>query len=1832
MGFTAGTGAYTETEEIQDVPLTSITANLWTHSGADSSWNTANNWYGVPSGAVPLTGSDVLLNNAYVSAAQTIAVGSNQTIRSLQIDAPFGYTLSGGSLEFNSEGNGGASGIVVTQTNGTAVQTVNSNLQADNSIVIENNTSSALNLGGTLATGGFPVNFNGSGSVTDTGVVSGTGSVFQTGTGSTTLSGANTYSGGTTIVQGTLDANNATALGTGSVVLAGGTLGSTSSSTISNTIALEGNASLSGITTSGALTETGGSYTLDMANATQSGNVALSDTNTAQTLTVQVDTGNSSAINGTISNGGTGAGGLTKTGNGTLTLGAADTYTGATTVTGGTLGISVNNAIAAASNLTLNNSTLQLNGKSDVVGNLSFNNGTIDFGAGASNTAFVFNNSTSGVGVLTIADWTSGSTALAATTSGLAAGILGDIYFSGIGSGAVELGTTSTNDGVTSYLITPNNNFLTWNGSSGFNSNWSTGNNWVGGTAPVTTGGSTQKVDFTGTTRLTPAMNNNYSVNALKFDNAAGAFNIGEGTNTLTLSGTAPSLIDQSANAETISGGTVALPSSTVVDVSGTSLTISSALSGAGALNKLSAGTLALSANNSGYSGAIAVQAGTLAVSGSNNVLGTAATTVSSGATLDVTGALTLTNGLNLTGSGVGGTAGALKSDATSTLSGAIALGGDTTVNSTAGTLTLSGVISGAGDGLILSGAGTTTLTGTNTYTGNTTVTAGTVNLSAATGPSVNGNLVVSGGTVNDTVSGQLGANTSLVLNSGTFSLGSRTESVVGLLGVPGGTLALGTGTLTDSDTGTENFGGTLTGSGTLDKENTGELVLAGTGSTFTGTIKVDNGVVLADGTNVTGTAASTVSVGNASNGSGNSGNFEIEGGTTQASKFTLGASSTSTTNGSIENVSGNNTLSGAVTVSTNSRIQSDTGTLTMSGNDAIGANTLNVGGNGSLALNGIISGTNGQLTKDGTGTVSLGGVNTYTGATTVSAGTLQLNVANAITSSAITANGGTVQLGATNAIGSADNLTLTNGTLQLAGNSDVIHNLTYTNGTIDFGTGSPTNAFVFNNVTSGTGVLTIDDWTSGNTTLAAINSSVAAGVLSQIYFAGIGSGAVELATSSTNDGTTSYVITPNTSFLTWNGNGANSNWSTGADWIGGTAPVTTGGSTQKVDFTGTNKLSPVLTSNYSVNALKFDSAAGAFNIGLGTNSLTLSGTVPAIIQQSNSNETISGTGAVAVSANAVIDVGSSGGTGNLTISAPLSGAGNISKLDAGTLLLSGNNSAYTGAINVAAGTVSVSGSNSVLGTGATTVSSGGTLAVTSALTLANALNLTGTGVGGTAGALQSSATSTLSGAIALGGATTVDSTAGTLTLSGGISGTNDNLTFAGAGNTVVSSAIATASGSVTMSGSGSTTFSAGNTYTGQTTVNSGTLNLSDTTGSSVNGNLTVNGGTVDDNDSGQLAATTNLALNGGTFALAGAGVAETVQSLSGASGATLALGTGALTVAQSSTTSYAGAITGTSGSLTKNSTGSLTISGSNTYAGATTVNGGTLALGSAISSTSVNVNGGTLQTNVNSALSGSSTLTIGSGGTVNLNSTTQSIATLADSGTLSFGSGGALTLGTGASSLAGTVSGTGTLSLVSGTNLTLGGSGFTDPSGLSIALGGGTVTLGSGATSLSGAMTGSGTLVIGAGSTLTLSSNYSDPSLNIVLAGGTLKLNGTTDTFGSLSVTTGSILDFASSASVLSVSGVSITGSNILSVNNWTDGSDYFYSTASPGAQGTAPIDEIVFNGYAGSQTRWNTYTDGPGSGHQITPAPEPATYGAIFVGLTLLGIVVYRRRQAGA
>ncbi|HKB92097.1 MAG TPA: autotransporter-associated beta strand repeat-containing protein, partial [Opitutaceae bacterium] len=89
------------------------------------------------------------------------------------------------------------------------------------------------------------------------------------------------------------------------------------------------------------------------------------------------------AINGNIN---TGTGTLTKTGSGTLTLGAANSFTGATTIDSGTLIATANNVFNSSSTISISTgAVLSLNGTTNSVNSLN-NSGTLDFGTSGSLT------------------------------------------------------------------------------------------------------------------------------------------------------------------------------------------------------------------------------------------------------------------------------------------------------------------------------------------------------------------------------------------------------------------------------------------------------------------------------------------------------------------------------------------------------------------------------------------------------------------------------------------------------------------------------------------------------------------------------------------------------------------------------------------------------------------------------------------------------------------------------------------------------------------------------------------------------------------------------------------------------------------------------------------------------------------------------------------------------------------------------------------------------------------------------------------------------------------------------------------------------------------------------------------------------------------------------------------------------------------------------------------------------------------------------------------------------------------------------------------------------
>jgi autotransporter-associated beta strand protein len=96
---------------------------------------------------------------------------------------------------------------------------------------------------------------------------------------------------------------------------------------------------------------------------------------------------------------------------------------------------------------------------------------------------------------------------------------------------------------------------------------------------------------------------------------------------------------------------------------------------------------------------------------------------------------------------------------------------------------------------------------------------------------------------------------------------------------------------------------------------------------------------------------------------------------------------------------------------------------------------TLTVNAGSAMTISGAIGGA-GNLTKAGAGTLILTGAATYTGGTTVSAGSLQLGVANALgTTTKLTLSGGTVTLtGATESMTSAPLIVTANSTIDFGG------------------------------------------------------------------------------------------------------------------------------------------------------------------------------------------------------------------------------------------------------------------------------------------------------------------------------------------------------------------------------------------------------------------------------------------------------------------------------------------------------------------------------------------------------------------------------------------------------------------------------------------------------------------------------------------------------------------------------------------------------------------------------------------------------------------------------
>ena len=1117
FGYTASTGSGAEYTEIRNFTSSSVVGNFWSNGGGSTLWSDATSWN---PNFVPISGAQVIFDNTYASSSQLVNLsGVTNTVSSLAFDAPFLYHLTNGVVNFATNGTPGALAINATKLNGNGAVALDVGITTTGDLNIQNYGGGTMTLNGTVSLGANNVFFSGSVDTVVNGVISGSGYLTQLGTNVLWLNAANTYSGGTILGAGTLAIGNSSALGSGTLTIAGGAIEAAGGNrTVANPITLQADVAIAGannLTLNGTLLNSGANNTITLNNtgtATFGGNITLSESSTQRSLTFG-GTGNA-VINGAIGDGssaGSGGSSLVMSGTGNLILGAStNSYSGGTIINSGSITLGGSSSLNNSGSLTLSGGTLILNGKNQIVGQLSFNNGSIDMGTAGGNY-FGFNSAgTNNTGNLTILNYKTSDEIGVLKANLPATNTLQSIYFAGYGAGALIVSNNVAFGGFANGwdVLFPNtNNVFTWSGGGG-NSNWSTGANW-GGTAPPT-GSATTKATFDGTTRLAPVMTNSYTLNVLKFAPTAGAFNLtASAGKSLTLDGIFPSIIDQATNYQVINMPII-LNQTNTFDISGSgSLLVTNTISGVGGIDKQGGSKLILTGTNT-FRSPNQIEAGVVNIQ--NNAAMTNIIVVDSGGALElqtnnVNQHLTINAPLTLNGLGTNDSGALRNVFGTNTYSGGIVLGSDSRINSDSATLTLSGGITTTNNNLFVGGAGNTKISGTitlgtggltvdgtgdvtlsqtngNAFTGNTTVNGGTLDLAdpndknATVGTNV---IINSGGTVRLQGSQQIPTGGVLTLNgTGILNLNNFTNTI-GVLNSSSASAQVNlggsaTGVLQINSYQNSIFDGTITGGGKLDKEGPNSLTLAGSNN-YTGGTTLGGGIVNIQNGNALGTGSIVVS---------NNASLQIQGGIAVGNNTITLNGTGITSGGALLNVGGNNSIGGNITLASDSRINSQSGTLTDNGGISGSGKNLLVGGSGNLTFNGAITTGAGSLTDDGTGTVLLTGTNTFTGGITNSSGTLELDTpnANCISSGNIYLNNGcTLLFGANNQLSSSVNIIMGgHSTINVGSTTQTAGTLTLTgSSSITFGGGSPSISFLTSSDSSWTGTLEVNNWATGD-------------------------------------------------------------------------------------------------------------------------------------------------------------------------------------------------------------------------------------------------------------------------------------------------------------------------------------------------------------------------------------------------------------------------------------------------------------------------------------------------------------------------------------------------------------------------------------------------------------------------------------------------------------------------------------------------------------------------------------------------------------------------------
>ncbi len=1363
-------------------------------------------------------------------------------------------------------------------------------------------------------------------SATTKGVISGTGELIKDGSGELqirkrlSLSGStaaadNLYTGTFRMKNGTLGFNNLTISNRSSLIVEGGTVNM-----------LTSNFTLSGVRLEG-------------------GNISGSGTLT-------LNTGNFILENGTVGPSLAGSAGLIKQGAATtrVTLGRANTYTGATQVNAGTLRINNAGGLNGTSGVTVgDNSTLELN-----------------FASGAINKTLSLGNNSKLAALQGTATW-SGTITLTGGNGNLLTFSAANGATLNVGpaaGGVLNLGNAATPP-ATSTL---RNLLIEGAGTVNIRSRVIGGGGLTKrGTGDLRLTAAANTTDYSGDTAvengsLTLTGSNQLSDTSLLVVKGG---TVALGTNNDTVAGVSlesGSITRSSSGTGSRGVLTVALPTGRtagngVGEFEVKSGTISAILGGAVNLVKRTDGTTAgtnpgglvtLSySGNHPLTGNVSVLAGQLIISGTMTgsilVVGSA----TSDGTYDLAGTTQTFGGVRLVRGSITDSG---RLDGATRRYGALTVNtGSTSTDASANKFdlrsgTVSARLSGAGE-LVKTTTGAVTLSNntgvSNNYTGATNVNAGTlvITSSGALGASTGGAVTVNSGATLELAGNGLNVNKALTLVGPTASRtggilantggnntwsGTITVAATGIITSEAGntltvsnTIAINSadGGLLTRGAGNITLSNTISGAGNISKSGNGVLELGGN-NTYQGETSVSGGTLRVTHQNALGAAtAPRTAVRQPITTLGSGATLELAAGASGA--FTIGETlHLASGGGTLRNVSGSNIWSGRIRFN----ITSDTPSLTIENNQTnpTGAATLTlqgilspvsrtpaaenpaltVTGSGHTLISGQINTGRGALTKEGSGKLTLSGNNTRMGATTVTAGTLRLEGGNALNDNATVALNNATS-GNTARLEIAGNETI--GALSGRGTVDIEANrrLTIHNNSLNASDDTTYNGVIEGASAAGLTKTGQRKLTLGGANTYAGTTLVEGGTLAVSNSSGLGA-----ATGAGNDTTVSsgatLALSSTTSInvseaLTLNGGGTLGNLLNGSNTYSG--QITLGGAATS-------------TTNHTIQ-----SAAGTLTV---TRDLSLQETMGTATH--NRNLTVTGAGIVVLS-------GRISGAGDLIRGASFTPDAQ------GRLTLSGTASnTYTGMTRVEYGTLRIS-KIGALGAADTASDTDDTIVAREGaaleldgfgITAGESLTLNGrgilpamgtTGIGN--GALRNvRGNNTVSSNITLSdGIVWITTAAGTLTLGGNISQT-DGSNFG-----------------LTKDGAGTLTLSGTNTYTGLTDIKAGNLELSG--GVALHDSAPVR---LEDSAGARLTVTTS----------------ETIGSLEGggAAGGNISIPLNqTLTVNQTSSSrlSYSGIISG-AGNLEKDGAGTLILdpqnaTNANTYTGTTLVSGGTLAL-----------------------------------------------------------------------------------------------------------------------------------------------------------------------------------------------------------------------------------------------------------------------------------------------